>query len=455
MTEALPTRVAIVGAGPAGIRAAETLVLAGLHPEVIDEGARAGGQIYRRPPEGFTRHPNDLYGSEAGKASALHSLFDRLVAEGRLTHRPATSVIALRDGRLHTLGPDGPSAIAYDRLILATGASDRVAPIPGWQNAGVYTLGAAQIALKAQGVALGRRIVLVGSGPLLTLVGAQLLKAGAQVEAVLDTACWHNQASGLGGMMARPGLALRGLALRARLGRRYRAGITPERVEVDGNGPIAFHWRDSRGRSHRSPCDMVGMGWHLKAETHLAGLAGCAFDYSNPWRQWLPSMDAMGRAGEGLYLAGDGSRILGADAAEVTGRLAAVACLQDLGLAAPSVEADLAELARLHRFAAGLARAFPWPDFMLRDLADETIICRCENVTAGAIREAVARGASETNRAKSLSRLGMGRCQGRYCELAGADVIATASGCKPQDVGRLRPQAPVRPAPISDYIPKS
>jgi NADPH-dependent 2,4-dienoyl-CoA reductase/sulfur reductase-like enzyme len=452
MTDA---RIAIVGAGPAGIRAAETLVAAGLHPIVIDEGGRAGGQIYRRPPEGFTRHPNDLYDSEAGKASALHSLFDRLVAEGRLTHRPATSVIALRDGRLHTLGPEGTSAIAYDRLILATGASDRVVPIPGWQNAGVYTLGAAQIALKAQGVALGRRIVLVGSGPLLTLVGAQLLKAGAQVEAVLDTARWRDQASGLGGMMVRPGLALRGLALRATLGLRYRAGITPERIEADRNGPVAFHWRDSRGGSHRSPCDMVGMGWHLRAETHLAGLAGCAFDYSEPWQQWLPCMDALGRAGEGLYLAGDGGRLLGADAAEVTGRLAAVACLQDLGLAAASEEADLAELARLHRFAAGIARAFPWPDAMLRDLVDETIICRCENVTAGAIREAVARGAGETNRAKSLSRLGMGRCQGRYCELAGADVIATASGCKPQDVGRLRPQAPTRPVPIGDYIPKS
>ncbi len=132
----------------------------------------------------------------------------------------------------------------------------------------------------------------------------------------------------------------------------------------------------------------------------------------------------------------------------MTGRLAAAACLQDLGLAAPSVEADLAELARLERFAAGLARAFPWPENLAHELADETIICRCENVTAGAIREAVSRGAHEANRTKSLSRLGMGRCQGRYCELAGAAIIAAASGCTAQDVGRLRPQAPVRPAPI-------
>ncbi|MCU0819239.1 MAG: NAD(P)/FAD-dependent oxidoreductase [Beijerinckiaceae bacterium] len=448
-------RIAIVGAGPAGIRAAERLVAAGLHPIVIDEGSRAGGQIYRQPPEGFTRSPAELYGPEAGKASALHSLFQAMVADGRLTHHPATSVIALRDHRLHILGPDGPGTIVYDRLILATGASDRVAPIPGWQNAGIYTLGAMQIALKAQGLALGRRIVLVGSGPLLTLVGAQLVKAGAAVEAVLDTATWRDQASGFGDLLARPGLAIRGLGLRATLGRRYRAGVVPERIEANENGPIALHWRDARGRSHRTPCDAVGMGWHLKAETHLAGLAGCTFDYSERWHQWLPRMNALGRAGEGLYLAGDGARLLGADAAEVTGRLAASACLQDLGIAAPSVETDLAELARLERFAAGLARAFPWPAARLRDLADDTIICRCENVTAGAIREAVSRGADEANRAKSLSRLGMGRCQGRYCELAGAEVIAGAASCAAKEAGRLRPQAPIRPAPIAAYLPKS
>ncbi len=210
--------------------------------------------------------PTELYGPDAGKASALHALFDRMAAEGRLTHHSSTSVIALRDGRLHLLGPGGAAMLAYDRLILATGASDRIAPVPGWQSAGVYTLGAAQIALKAQGVALGRRTVLVGSGPLLTLVGVQLLKAGAAVEAILDTAGWRDQAHGLGGLMARPDLALRGLGLRASLGRRYRAGIVPDRIETGAEGPVALHWRDASGRRHRTACDTVALGWHLKAE---------------------------------------------------------------------------------------------------------------------------------------------------------------------------------------------
>ncbi|MDX8513128.1 NAD(P)/FAD-dependent oxidoreductase [Mesorhizobium captivum] len=452
MSEAASPRVVIVGAGPAGIRAAATLVDAGLHPVVIDEGHRAGGQIYRRPPAGFVRTQKQLYGSEAAKARALHVLFDRLAEKGRLTHCALSSVIAVHEGRLQLLGEGGVQVIGYDRLILATGASDRVAPVRGWQSAGVYSLGAAQIALKAQGVALGRRIVLMGSGPLLTLVGAQLVKAGADVAAVLDTSSWHQQVQGFWGLAARPVVALRGLVLRARLGRCYHAGVALDSIETDETGVTALRWRDARGRERLTPCDMIGMGWHLRAEAHLADLAGCAFSYDEQWRQWLPKTDAMGRAGNGVYLAGDGVRLLGADGAEIAGRLAAAACLADLGRPAPSVSADLRKLARLERFARGLACAFPWPAEMVRALPDDAIVCRCENVTAGAVREGADFGSGEANRVKSLSRVGMGRCQGRYCQLAAVELVAAQTGCAPGAVGRFRGQAPVRPAPIGAFL---
>ncbi|TPM07226.1 NAD(P)/FAD-dependent oxidoreductase [Mesorhizobium sp. B2-3-11] len=452
MSETPPPRIVIVGAGPAGIRAAATLVEAGLHPVVIDEAQRAGGQIYRRPPDGFTRTPEQLYGSEAAKASALHALFDRLCAEGRLTHCAGSSVIAVQEGRLHVLGEGGVPVLFHDRLILATGASDRVAPVPGWQSAGVYSLGAAQIALKAQGVALGQRIVLIGSGPLLTLVGAQLVKAGADVAAVLDTSSWRQQMRGFSGLAARPLVALRGLAMRARLGGRYHAGVTLERIETDGQGVTAMCWRDAGGRQHLTPCDTIGMGWHLRAETHLSDLAGCAFTYDERWRQWLPKTDQMGRAGNGVYLAGDGARLLGADGAEIAGRLAAAACLADLGFPAPSSAADLRELARLERFACGLASAFPWPAAMARALPDDAVVCRCENVTARDVRENVDFGGGEANRVKSLSRVGMGRCQGRYCQLAAVELVAARAGCAPDAVGRFRAQAPVRPTPVGAFL---
>lgn len=326
--------------------------------------------------------------------------------------------------------------------------------MPGWQAPGVYSLGAMQIALKAQGVAMGRRIVLAGSGPLLTLLATQLLKAGAEVAAVLDTAGLRGQIAAVPDLAVRPSFALQGLAMRARLGRLYHAGVVLEGIgATDGGvadgGVTAVRWTDAGGRSRRTVCDAAGLGWHLKAETQLADLAGCRFAYDATWAQWLPSTDRMGRAGEGVYLAGDGLRLLGADGAEVAGRLAAAACLSDLGVPGPDVAADLKRLARLERFARGIARAFPWPADRVRAVPDDTVLCRCEGITAGSVRETAAYGGAEVNRVKSLGRAGMGRCQGRYCQLAAAELIAASGGLgHAGEVGRLRAQAPVRPAQV-------
>lgn len=442
--------VVIVGAGPAGARAAQTLVAAGLRPIVVDEGARAGGQIYRRPPQPLARPAATLYGSEARKARALHADFDAMAERGAIAYLRETSVLTVHDGRAQVLGPQGLRWLAFDKLILATGAIDRLAPVPGWESAGVYTLGAMQIALKAQGAAMGRRVALAGSGPLLTLLATQLLKAGAHVAAVLDTAPLGVQARAFPALAAaRPLVALRGAAMRARLGRLYSAGVALERIEADQNGPVTIVWRDSRGRDRRTDCDAVGLGWHLRAETRLADLAGCAFDYDATWRQWLPRVDAFGRAGENLYLAGDGVRLNGADGAEIAGRLAAAACLTDLRLPAPPTTDLLRRHAEMARFAAALARAFPWPTEAVRGLPDEAVLCRCEGVTAGEARAAAACGGQEANRTKSLARVGMGRCQGRYCDLALAEILGAGEAAA---AGRLRAQAPVRPVPASAYM---
>ncbi|MFO1207925.1 MAG: NAD(P)-binding protein [Amaricoccus sp.] len=162
----------IVGAGPAGIRAAEALVGAGLHPVVVDEGERAGGQIHRRPPEGLTRPPAVLYGSEAGgRRRALHRL-DGMAAEGRLTYRgadqrrcPGRRVAAARAGGP---GRGGPTGWSWRRRGRATGCCR----CRGGRRWGLHCSGRRRSRLARRGH-MGRRIVLAGSGPLLTLVARQ------------------------------------------------------------------------------------------------------------------------------------------------------------------------------------------------------------------------------------------------------------------------------------------
>ncbi|WP_296741203.1 FAD/NAD(P)-binding oxidoreductase [Mesorhizobium sp.] len=448
----MSAQIVVIGAGPAGIRAAECLVKAGIRPIVIDEGARAGGQIYRRPPDGFRRSARMLYGSEAAKARGLHTLFDAMVEHDQVSHIERASVIAIAGSEVHVLRGGEVERIGFQRLVIATGATDRVVPIPGWECGGVYTLGAAQIALKAQGVALGKSIVLLGSGPLLTLVATQLRTAGANVVAVLDTSSLNQQLGGIVDMASRPAVLLRGLAMRLRLGNVYAAGVAIDRIEASVDGPVAVHWRTGAGKAQVTSCDTVCVGWHLRSETHLADLAQVRFAYDDLWRQWLPVADAMGRAAPNIYLAGDSLRPLGADAAELTGRLAAYACLTDMGLQVAHHASDLRTLRRLQRFARGVAKAFPWPDQHVKALPPDTILCRCENVSISSAKAAAELGGAEVNRIKSLARVGMGRCQGRYCQLAEAELAAMWQGRPTSDVGRLRQQAPVRPTQVSAWL---
>ena len=448
-------RVIVVGAGPAGVRCAQTLVEAGLRPIVIDEGRRDGGQIYRRQPEGFKRTHAVLYGSEADKAQALHSAFDALRAH--IDYRPETLAWNVAAGCLHVVQGTRTDALPYDALVVCSGATDRLMPIDGWNLAGCYSLGGAQIALKSQAVSIGARVAFVGSGPLLYLVASQYLKAGARVEAVLDTSPFALRLRALPQLAARPGVLFKGLALVAAL-RRARvpllSGVTPLRIDGSAErGVEGIVVRDGRGDTRSFACDAVALGYHLRPETQLAELAGCGFEFDAASRQWLPQCDADGRSSvRGVYLAGDGARLLGADGAEDSGQLAALALLRDLGRAvAPlRVGALRRRLATMQRFRLGLAKAFPWPHAQAAALPDEAIVCRCECISAGELRRTVRElGGNELNRAKAFSRVGMGRCQGRYCGHASAEVVAHAASIPIEQVGRLRAQAPVKPLPVA------
>jgi NADPH-dependent 2,4-dienoyl-CoA reductase/sulfur reductase-like enzyme len=447
--------IIIVGAGPSGTRAAQACVAAGIRPIVIDEGRRDGGQIYRRQPDNFTRPYAKLYGTEAARAQALHETFDGL--KGAIDYRPDTLVWNIAGGHVWTASATVQDAIPFDALLLCTGATDRLMPVKGWQYAGAYSLGGAQVALKSQAVSIGRRVVFMGSGPLLYLVASQYVEAGADVVAVLDSSPFSARIRALPDLLSMPSVLWNGVALTRTLKRAGVAvhhGVTP--VEIMGDdaaGVGAIHFRTASGKTETIACDAVAMGYHLRPETQLADLARCAFVFDPVTRQWLPERDRDGRSSvDGVYLAGDGAKILGARSAETSGRLAALAALADLGLPVDKGEMSSlrGDVARYATFARGLAKAFPWPVGQAAALPDDAILCRCEGVSAGDLRAVMREtGAQEANRAKAFSRVGMGRCQGRYCGLAAAELIAAESGVPVEQVGRLRGQAPVKPLTIS------
>lgn len=442
--------VVIVGAGPAGITAARTLLDHGVTPVLVDESLRGGGQIYRRQPANFQRSPKQLYGFEAGKATALHRTLDELAM--LIDYRPETLVWNAENGRLDMLNNGHAESIDYTQIIVATGATDRILPVQGWTLPGVYSLGAAQIALKYQGCAIGERVAFCGSGPLLYLVAYQYVKAGAKVVAVLDSAPFSAQCRALPALLGQPATLAKGLYYRGWLtahGIPVHQGATLS--HIDGEQRVTgIHWD-----KQQIACDAVAFAHALRSETQLADLLGCEFAWSELNRAWLPERDAAGRSSvAGVYLAGDGAGIMGADAAQMAGERAALALLTDTGIAidqrrGPALEQ---QLAGIQRFRHGLETAFPFPEKWAASAPDELILCRCEEVSVGEVRAVVDEGHWEVNRVKAHCRVGMGRCQGRMCGLAAAEIIAERSGREIENIGRLRGQAPIKPLPFGVQV---
>ncbi|MBN2993596.1 FAD-dependent oxidoreductase [Pseudomonas cedrina subsp. fulgida] len=442
--------VVIVGAGPAGISAARTLLDHGVKPCLVDESLRGGGQIYRRQPLGFQRTAKQVYGFEARKAEAAHRTLDALVP--LIDYRPETLVWNAEDARLDTLNNGRAASIEYAQIIVATGATDRILPVPGWTAPGVYSLGAAQIALKYQGCAIGERVAFCGSGPLLYLVAYQYAKAGAKVVAVLDSAPFSAQCRALPALLGQPLTLAKGMYYRAWLtahGVPVHQGATLERIDA-GQRVSGIGWADQT-----LACDAVAFAHALRSETQLADLLGCEFVWNALNRAWLPQRDNAGRSSvNGVYLAGDGAGIMGADAAQLAGERAALAVLEDSGVTIDQRRAAALEqqLAGIQRFRHGLETAFPFPEQWAAQAPDALILCRCEEVSAGDVRAVVDEGHWEINRVKAHCRVGMGRCQGRMCGLAAAEIIAERSGRGIETVGRLRGQAPVKPLPFGVQV---
>lgn len=447
----------VVGAGPAGIAAAEVFVDAGCEVVLLDENTAPGGQGYRRLGNESDKRATQLLGaSSEGSYRAFHARADAVTA--KVDYRPGTTVWHVMDNVLQLSRGTVLDEIEARAIVFATGASERILPVPGWTKPGVYGLGGAQTLLKRSFAAIGKRTVFCGSSPLLYLVAAQYHRAGATVAAVLDTSPKAGKLQALPGLAARPGLLAEGLRSRIALmlaGIPVHDGVSLEAI-TGTEGVAGLSWRDARGRAQTTDCDAVGLGHGLRPESQLAEIAGAEMVYDDGLRTWVPSGTEATAVAPGIYTAGDARRIRGAEAALISGARAAAAALKDAGVAPGhgTIPAESA-LDAHDRFQSGLRKAFAWPRGAeaVAALPDDTVICRCEHVTAGTLRTLLREGRAEgdPNRVKALSRVGMGRCQGRFCGAAAIEIIEAAavptSGTT-SEPGRLRAQPPVRPVPI-------
>lgn len=447
--------VVIVGAGAAGMAGAVALAELGLEVVLLDEQGSPGGQIYR----GITLAPlsrRDLLGPDYAHGNVLAQAlasslvrYEKGAAVWQVTRDHQVSY--LRDGRLHTLQAKA--------VLLATGAMERPFPIPGWTLPGVMSAGAAQILLKSAGLAPSEPVVLAGCGPLLYLLGWQYLRAGVPIKALVDTTrpedYWRARRHLFAALRAWPYLR-KGLELmRGLRSARIPHYTAAEQLAVEGDEAATALTFTVAGKAQRidSRCVLLHQGVVPNIQFSQSLRARHYWDADQLC--FSPVVDAWGELDvPGIFAAGDGAGIGGAQAAALQGELAGLGIAQRLGAIEPG-QCDPRAATLRERLALNL-RIRPFLDALYqpreenRIPADNVMVCRCEEVTAGDLRKFVALGCAGPNQAKSFGRCGMGPCQGRMCGLTVTEVIAKARGVTAEEVGYYRIRPPIKPITLGE-----
>ena len=446
--------IVVVGAGPAGMAAATEAERSGATVCLLDEQADAGGQIYRN-----VAHSTQAQSQVLGPDYVAGLGLVRDLSASGVEHRKGATVWNLDSEGIVTFSVDGRGAqIRARHIILATGAMERPVPIPGWTTPGAMTVGAAQILMKSAGVA-PNDAVLIGSGPLLYLVASQLVAAGAPPKALIETQTSDDMLRA----MRHFGLALRGWKELLK-GIRMIAGLRRAKVKrFTASTDIRITGRDAvqsvrfraQGRDHEIATTTALLHQGVVPNTQISRLLGLRHVYDRAQFSFKPVVDPYGQSSDPMVsIAGDGAGIGGAKVAALSGRLATLNALFRIGRIDEATVAEKAKpLVRARR--AGLAprpfldAAYPPPASVIRP-TDDTIICRCEEVSAGDIRRYAALGCNGPNQTKAFGRSGMGPCQGRYCGLTVTELLAEETRQSQDAVGGFRIRAPLKPVTLKE-----
>jgi NADPH-dependent 2,4-dienoyl-CoA reductase/sulfur reductase-like enzyme len=462
--------VIVIGAGPAGLSAATTVSTLGARTLLVDENQTPGGQIYRSILLAQTADRQRL-GEDYWKGREIAETFLRSGAQ----YAPATTAWSIgpvndEGGRFigHEVGVSAGGAarlIRVRQVVLATGALERPFPIAGWTLPGVMTAGAAQIALKTSGLIPEGRVVIAGTGPLLYLLAAQLIEAGATVATVLDTTPrnhWLEALRHLPTFLTSPYIVKGSRLLRTVL-RRTKVVRWVTALSAEGAEELKeVVWR-AGGQEHRMPADLLLLHQGVVPNINFSNAVGCTHVWDEAQLAFRPQVDEWYETSvPGIAIAGDGAGIQGAEAAALQGSLAGLGCAVRLGLIggedreqrASPLKMQLAKVTRGREFLDTLYR--PSKTFRVPQ-NPETIVCRCEEVSAAQIRASVSAGAIGPNQMKVFLRSGMGPCQGRLCGPTVTELIADERGVSPDKVGYYRLRFPIKPLRLRELasLPQS
>ncbi|WP_222710775.1 FAD-dependent oxidoreductase [Quadrisphaera setariae] len=499
--EVRDVEVLVVGGGPAGLAAADAARRSGARVVLVEGGDDVGGQYWRHlPAERPAAAEAQLHHGWSTFAGLRRTLAgdpgcEVLTGASVWAVEPGAGALVVRVLVTPSGQADAPGrrhlALRPAALVVATGAHDLTLPFPGWDLPGVVTGGAAQAFAKSERLAVGERVVVAGAGPFLLPVASSLLDTGARVLEVAEAAGpaqltrgWGPLLTGGGAGVFAAGLSGVGvLAGKTRELAGYVAALTAARVPYrTATGVVAARgdgrveevvlarldatWAPVPGTERVVAADALAVSHGFTPRLEVALAAGAAVAGSGAGAGFVAVDDRGATSAPGVWAAGEVTGIGGADAALVEGALAGLAAAEALGHpAGPEVDGLLRRRRVLRAFADRLAAAHAPRPGWLAQVTDDTVVCRCEEVTAGRLRsvaQATASAADAPAGSRSLrltTRAGLGPCQGRVCGHAvdavlGCGLPASTGTTRPPVSHQRRPLAvPVRLGELADLPP--
>ena len=457
----------IIGGGPGGVSAAVKAAQAGVNVTLLDENQRLGGQCFRQFENGFNVTDPEALGPDYAEGQGLLHQFNSM--QDKIRYLNNTLVWGIFEDRTLALARNGTSSsLGFKHLLVATGAYDRPVPFPGWTLPGVFTAGGAQKLVKSERVLPGENILLAGSGPLQLVVADQILKAGGKIEAVLEagniSAKWLHLLKGIWGNwdFLKEGMRyLRSI---------HKAGVPILRshiiLEARGDGQVEEaviakvdkNWRPRLNTARSVKVDTICLGYGLVSSTELTMLAACEHRYDFRQGGYIPVRKAnMETNVPGIYAVGDGAGVAGRKAAIEEGCIAAISVASALGCfsranAGEQIKPCRKRLDKIIRFRK-ILDDISLPRKGLYELAtDDTVICRCEEVTLRQLKAALADRTIQVTDFKRMTRMGMGSCEGRMCGPSTIEMIRHRLNASAEDVGCLKPRPSIKPVALGVLV---
>ncbi|MCG7207438.1 NAD(P)/FAD-dependent oxidoreductase [Streptomyces arenae] len=468
--------IAVVGAGPAGLTAAVTAAELGQRVVLIDAGNQPGGQYWRHPDERFPVGDESAGHHDWRLFESLRKRLGQQVQEGLVSYLSSQQVWHVENTpgtaepeafRFHLTGTTAaasagiPSVVAT-RVVLAPGGYDRQLPVPGWDLPGVMAAGGVQALLKGHRTVAGKRVVVAGTGPFLLPVAKQLAEHGAHVVAICEANDLRGWLRRIPAAMSAPAKAIEagqyGTALaRHRIPYRLRTAVT--RVHANETGDqvdgVTLSRLNREGhierRLERIQVDLVAMGWGFTPSMELVDCVGADTRQDVDGSLVTVVDDYQRSSVAGVLVAGEATGVGGAALAVAEGELAAITASADSGAKIDERRRRSLRrrIRRLRAFAEAMHLAHPLPQGWQKWVDEETLICRCEEVSYSALRHAVDHlGAEDLRTAKLLARPGMGWCQGHVCGFATACLVAKDGHPTAQDLRAFARQTPSVPVPL-------